>query len=80
MKASEVIEILEEKFKSGNDVEVSRVTITRQEFDALKYHLDTSEYKYHLDTSEYSLCPDCGKMSVRTKMSGAYCIHCEYCC
>lgn len=39
MTPEQALQILEEKFTSGNDIEVERTTITREEFEALKHEV-----------------------------------------
>lgn len=60
----DVLEILKEKFTSGNDIPVSRATITREEYEALCLIL--INYKPHnyapytpIQKVEVDPCPNC---------------------
>lgn len=46
--AKEAYEKIERKFTSGNDTDVERITITREEWDFAKGHLAIEEYKKNL--------------------------------
>ena len=54
MTPDQAIQSLSEKFKSGNSVDVTRATITREEYDAILIGMNKEGYiKEYLADSEY---------------------------
>ena len=64
MEFNDVFDKLKRKFTSGNDIEVERITVTRQEWDAFLPALEM--YKAYICPHNYrafndsNICADCG--------------------